>query len=195
LGFDAIGANTSASLQRPTDVANRKAAGTLRGSQLKGAHPMQDEAGVPNTGTVIVASGTLPMRQATVCADVLCRALNGEVLTGMAAVFDASTTRLAAHVGYLEIQYAWTFKRGDTVVGCKDGRVQTITTYCLEPSVIEFAMQCGAAAWCAKVRAARTAKRAQAMQAQVMAARLNQARAARQRNARPGQVGLFDAAP
>jgi hypothetical protein len=144
-------------------------------------------------GAEIVSSGSLPVRQATVCAEVLCRALNGEVMTGMDAVFAASTTRLAAHIGYLESNYAWTFERGNRAVGCKDGRTQTVTTYWLAPPAIERALQCGGAAWCASVRAARSAKRAQAAQAQVLAHRLNLAKAARARNVQPGQTGLFDA--
>jgi hypothetical protein len=135
------------------------------------------------------------MRKTTVCAEVLCRTLNGETMTGMDAVFAASTTRLAAHIGYLETKYEWRFERGDKVVGCKDGRTQTITTYWLAPPAIERAMQCGGAAWCTSVRAARSAKRAQAAQAQVLAHRLNLARAARARNLHPGQTGLFDASP
>jgi hypothetical protein len=146
-------------------------------------------------GAAMVSSGSLPIRQNTVCAEVLCRALNGQVLTGMEAVFAASTTRLAAHIGYLETKYGWRFERDNKVAGCKDGRTVTITTYRLTPDAIEHAMQREAAAWCAGVSLARRAKRAQAEQAQVLAARLNQARAARMRQVHPGQTGLFDAAP
>jgi hypothetical protein len=162
---------------------------------MKGAHPIKDEAGAPGMGAAIVSSGSLPKRQDTVCADVLCRTLNGQVLTGMEAVFAASTTRLAAHIGYLETKYGWRFERGDKVVGSNDGRIPTITTYWLAPDAIEHAKQRDAAAWCSGVKVARRAKRAQAEQAQVLAARLNQARAARMRQVHPGQAGLFDATP
>jgi hypothetical protein len=159
---------------------------------MKNARPIRDEASAPSTGSTIVSSGYLPIRKATVCAEVLCRTLNGEVLTGMDAVFAASTTRLAAHIGYLEDKYCWTFQRGNKVVGCKDGRVQIITTYWLSPSAIEHAAQRDSAVWCLSVRVARAAKRTQAAQAQELAQRFNRAREARLQNMHPG---LFDALP
>ena len=159
---------------------------------MKNARSIKDKASAPGTGAAIVSSGHFPMRYATVCAEVLARALRGEVLTGMDAVFAASTTRLAAHIGYLEKDYGWSFERGNKAVGCKDGRVQTITTYWLAQSVIAHAMQRDGSVWCDSVRAARAEKRARAPQAQELAHRCNRAAQARNQAA---QAGLFDALP
>ena len=47
------------------------------------------------TGAPIIAAGGLPAKLATVTSEVLARLLSGERLTGLEAVHDASTTRLA----------------------------------------------------------------------------------------------------
>ena len=140
----------------------------------------------------IVAPGGLPKRKNTVIAEVLASALACKVLTGMGGVFDASTTRLAAHIGDIERRYGWTFDRRDTVNGCNDGRVVTIVEYSLAPEVVETAMQAGAADWCKAVRVARLALRAQAVKAKAAALKANCAVAMRRRAvASQGQSDLF----
>lgn len=130
-----------------------------------------------------------PPRTNTACAEILARLLCGEVLTGMDGVFDASTTRLAAHVHYLAENYSVPTEVNDRAVGCNDGRVVTVTAYSLPHSVIQRARAAGAARWIASVRADRAALRAKAAQAQQEAARMN---AARKRHAPlPGQGDLF----
>ena len=157
-------------------------------------HIGNDMAGAPGTGARIVASaGTLLSRQNTVRAAVLCRLLAGDKLTGLEAVFGASTTRLADAIHALSRDYGWPFERTDKVVGCKDGRVQTVTEYHLLPSIIADAMRNGAAAWCSEVRAARAELRSRAADAQRAAAQANATRRQR-RHPNPGaQSELFQA--
>ena len=126
---------------------------------MQSAHPINDEAGAPGTGAHIVAPGRWPVKRKTACAEVLADMLCGQTLTGMDAVFNVSTTRLAAHIGYLEGEYEWRFTRREKVIACTDGRTATIMTYRMEPSTILLAEAHGAAAWCAQVRAARAALR------------------------------------
>ncbi|MDO8887976.1 MAG: hypothetical protein Q7V16_05280 [Hydrogenophaga sp.] len=125
---------------------------------------------------------SLPHRTDTACAEVLARLLKGEVLTGMDAVYAASTTRLAAHVHYLADNYRVETVTGERAVGCRDGRVVTITTYELPPAVVEAARAGAAARWIATVRSDRAAKRAQAALAHRKAANIN---ATRKRTAPP----------
>ena len=136
------------------------------------------------------APGRLPVRLGTVVAEVLARLLNHESLTSLDAVFDASTTRLAAVVFYLESDYRWTIERRDIAAGCKDGRVAWVTEYRLDPLTIEAAMA-AAGKWCADVRRARAALRRKATQAKQQATVANIAASARRR-VHPGQGGLFD---
>ena len=127
---------------------------------MNSAHPINDEAGAPGTGAYIVPPGRWPVKLKTACAEVLADLLYGQTLTGMDAVFNVSTTRLAAHIGYLESAYGWRFKRRDKVHSCSDGRTVTIMTYCLEPGTIRLANAQGAALWCIRVHIARAALRA-----------------------------------
>lgn len=136
------------------------------------------------------ASGNLPFRQNTALAEVLMRLLAGESLTGMDAVFDASTTRLAAKVFQLETSHGWKIERRTNAVACSDGRVSYVKVYYLNPQAIEAAMVTGAATWCAETRVARRELRAKAAKAKLEAQRAN---AARQRRQLPGQLGLFGA--
>ena len=148
---------------------------------MNSARPHQTaEASAPGTGARIVASaGVLLARTNTVRAGVLRHLLAGEKMTGLEAVFGAGTTRLAAVVHVLSTEYGWQIERTDKVVGCKDGRVQTVTEYHLLPSVISDAMGKGAAAWCIEVRAARAELRSLAADAQPAAAQANAARGKR----------------
>ena len=152
-------------------------------------------AQVESQSNSIVAPGSLPKRTNTVIAEVLSRTLSGQALTGIAGVMEASTTRLAAHIGDLEKRYGWTFDRRDKVNGCSDGRVVTIVEYSLAPEVIEAAMKDGGAAWCKTVQSARRALRANADRAKLQAATANAAAAQRRRTTTaPGQADLFGGA-
>lgn len=136
------------------------------------------------------APGSFTKRINTASAEVLCRLLSGETMTGMDGVFDASTTRLAAHIGYLETEYAWNFTRRERAVGCNDGRIAHITSYRLELATIASTQ--GAAGWCGEVRRARAALRAKADGAKREAERQNAALRIARRKQQPGQLGLFD---
>ena len=143
----------------------------------------------------IVAPGRLPPKKATACAEVLRRLLSGMVMSGMDGVFDASTTRLAAHIDYLRSKHGWSFEKRDKVNGCSDGRVVTIVEYWLAPEVIAAAMADGAAEWCKTVAAARRALRAKSDRAKVRAAKANADAAKRRRSLVAAvQADLFGAA-
>ena len=106
----------------------------------------------------------------------------------MDGVFEASTTRLAAHVHYLAENYSVPTEANDRTVGCNDGRMATVKAYSLPHCVIQCARAAGVARWIASVRADRAALRAKAAQARQEAARVN---AARKRYTPPGQGDLF----
>jgi hypothetical protein len=125
---------------------------------------------------------SLPHRTGTASAEVLALLMNGDMLTGMDGVHAASTTRLAAHIHYLSVQYGVETIRGERAVGCKDGRVVTVTTYRLPSAVVETASAGAFARWIATVRSDRAAKRAKAALAQRKASNIN---AARKRTAPP----------
>ena len=133
--------------------------------------------------------GTLPSRQDTVTADVLARLMSGEQMTGLEAVVDSSTTRLAAIVWYLEAAYDWNINRTDKLVVCKDGSKETVTEYFLMPDAIDGAAANETVAWCADVRVARRNRRVKAAEARRIAAL---AKAARMHQQHPGQYSLFD---
>jgi hypothetical protein len=158
---------------------------------MNGAHRINDTAGAPGTGAPIVSLGTFPARRATVTADVLARFINGERLTGLDAVADASTTRLAAVVHYLETEYRWTIERTDKAAGCKDGRIAWVSEYWMGPELRAAAVAAGAEAWCAGVRLARRTLRTRAPRVRTAAARFNdRVQPAPLRD--PRQGGLFD---
>lgn len=133
----------------------------------------------------------LPKHLNTVVAEVAMRLLNYETLTSLDGVYDASTTRLAAVVEYLEKKYGWNIDRRDMAVGCKDGRVAWVKEYFLDPLTIEAAMAAGAGAWCSDVRRARAALRKKAAEAERRAVLANIAAATARRRAQPGQSDLF----
>lgn len=151
----------------------------------------KDEASAPGTGAPILARGMLPVKQNTVTSDVLARFIAGERLTGLESVFDCSTTRLAAVVGYLGKDYAWNIQRDYKAIGCRDGRVTQVRVYWLCQNQTEAALAAGAGAWCQEVRAARRALRAKAAKARNDAARFNASKAARRTEVDPRQGGLF----
>ncbi|WP_041836399.1 hypothetical protein [Acidovorax sp. T1] len=141
-------------------------------------------------GAQIITPGGLPAKLNTVTAEVLARLLNYERLTSLDAVDEASTTRLSAVTFYLAEKYGWPIEAVDKAAGCRDGRVAWVAEYFLGPEIVARAMADGAGDWCAKVRAARRARRAHAAQARREAERANAARKARRHH--PGQQGLFE---
>ena len=159
---------------------------------MKNARSTKAESSVTLAGAQIIRPGRLPGRRNTVTAEVLRRLLNHERLSGMDAVTDANTTRLAAYIGYLK-GYGWETETHSKVVGCRDGRTATVSEYWLPGKTIEAAMAAGAGTWCEAVRAARKALRAKAAQAKREAERTNAAHRAR-RASHPGQQWLFGGA-
>jgi hypothetical protein len=138
-----------------------------------------------------IGVGCLLKQRNTARAEVLSYLLNHQRITGMDAVFKASTTRLSAVIFALE-GHGWTIDREDHVVGCKDGRVSTVTRYWLPPATIEAAAAIGADAWRQEVRAARAELRRKAAEAMQEAQRQNQRAVHRAaRRAAPGQSDLF----
>lgn len=125
-----------------------------------------------------IGVGCLLKKRDTARAEVLLHLLNHQRITGMDAVIKASTTRLSAVVFALE-EHGWTIDREDHVVGCKDGRVSTVTRYWLPPATIEAAAAIGADTWRQEVRAARAALRRKAANAMQEAQRQNQRAAKR----------------
>lgn len=136
--------------------------------------------------------GAFPSRLNTVTAEILSRLLNGENLTGMEAVFCASTTRLAAVVEYLGTSYGWTIDRVDIDVGCNDGRVAVVRAYYLNRATIRQAFDSGALSFCRSVQSARAKTRQNATKAKAEAHKRNAARAAARLN--PNQGSLFGGA-
>jgi hypothetical protein len=136
--------------------------------------------------------GTFPNRQNTVTAEVLARLIGGENLTGMDAVFCASTTRLAAVVDYLETSYGWNIDRVDIDVGTNDGRITVVKAYYLRRAIIRRAFDAGALMFCRGVQEARAKTRKYAVKAKAEAAKRNAARAAGKFD--PNQGSLFGGA-
>jgi hypothetical protein len=132
--------------------------------------------------------GAFPARHNTVTAEVLCRLLNGETLTGMDAVSECSTTRLAAVIHYLAGGYAWVADHVDMEVGTNDGRVTVIRAYFLPRAVIRKAFDAGALAFCRSVKAARAASRKDAAKAKEQAHKRNAARSAASRDLFQGSL-------
>lgn len=122
--------------------------------------------------------GSFPVRHNTVTAEVLARLISGESLTGMDAVFCASTTRLAAVIDYLEKCYGWLIDRVDVDVGTKDGRIAVIRTYFLQRATIRRAFDAGALKFCRSVSSERAKLRAAAHKVKAEAKRRNAARLA-----------------
>lgn len=121
--------------------------------------------------------GAFPSQKNTVIAEVLCQLLNGNHLTCMDAVFNASTTRLSASVWSLENSHGWSIERRDIDVGTKDGRVAVVTAYFLNRATIRKAFDAGALQFCRGVKAARAALRKEASSAKKEADKSNARRA------------------
>ena len=135
-------------------------------------------------------TGNLPKRKNTVTAEVLTRLLNGERMTSLDGVYEASTTRLSAVAFHLAERWDWAIQTTDKATGCNDGRVAWVVEYHLHPEAIAQAMQDGAGAWCAEVRKARLERRKKAAQAERAAAQANAAH--RTRHFHIDQSSLFE---
>lgn len=122
-------------------------------------------------------TGLFPTRHNTVTAEVLCRLVSGENLTGMDAVFGCSTTRLAAVIFYLTESYGWTIDHTDIDIGTNDGRVVLIRAYFLPRATIRCAFDTGALVFCRSVREARAKRRKHAPTAKKEADKRNSLRA------------------
>ena len=160
------------------------------GAQMKTPDTAKAVSSATRQGAQIISPGGLPAKLNTVTAEVLARLLNYERLTSLDAVDEASTTRLSAVTFYLSEKYGWPIEVVDKAAGCRDGRVAWVAEYFLDPEIVARAMAAGAGDWCAKVRAARRARRAYAAQARREAERVNSASSARRPH--PGQQGLFE---
>lgn len=134
--------------------------------------------------------GTLPHRVNTVVADTLALLIEGRAITGMEAVFEQSTTRLAAYVYYLKSAYGWPVKCSSFVVGTKDGRVVEVARYWLPIAVREAALNAGARAWIELVKEASFSRRKQVRQCRATATAKNAARKL-MRKADPRQGDLW----
>ena len=100
-------------------------------------------------------TGKFPKLLNTVRAEVLSRMIGGEHLTGMDAVFDMSTTRLAPVIHELIHRYHWDVRKADRTVNTKDGRVTEICAYYLPETVVDAAMAAGGYEFCQGVLDAR----------------------------------------
>ena len=114
------------------------------------------ESSAPNSAKF---TGTFPPRHDTVIAEVLSRLVSGEKLTGMDAVFNASTTRLSAFVFRLSEEYGWAIDHADRDVGTNDGRITWIRVYYLSQEVVHRANAVGGMAFCRSVMSARASRR------------------------------------
>ena len=154
------------------------------------AAPAKDQTdNAPDFKANAVFIGAFPTRRNTVTAEVLSQLLKGENLTGMDAVYCASTTRLSAVVEHLEKTHGWKIDRVDIDVGTNDGRVPVVKVYYLSRPTIRRAFDAGALAFCQSVTEARAKTRKHASKAKAEAAKRNAARAAAKFD--PNQGALF----
>lgn len=147
------------------------------------------ESSAPNSAK---STGTFPPRHDTVIAEVLARLLRKEAITGMDAVFNASTTRLSAFVFRLSKEYGWTIDHVDRDVGTNDGRVTWIRVYYLSQDVIHRANAVDGMAFCRSVKSARAGRRNDAAKAKALASARNARRAAAKFD--PRQMSLLGGA-
>lgn len=137
--------------------------------------------------------GTLPRRVNTVIAGILAHLIEGRDPTGMEAVFEQSTTRLAAHIHRLSSAYNWSIERADIAVGTKDGREPWVTRYWLSMATREAAFEAGVRDWIEQVKEASASRRKQAAKCQASAAAKNAARR-QMRKTDPRQSDFWGAA-
>lgn len=148
--------------------------------------PTTSGSSVALDSTSIIRPGTYPRKLNAARSEVLARLLRGERLSGMDAVRECSTTRLAAHIEQIKHR-GWTIQVEEIAVGCADGRVQRVARYWLDADVIYAARSTGASKWIDRVVVARRELRAKAALAKRRAAAFNALRARHHR----GQGGLF----
>ena len=127
----------------------------------------------------IIATGGLPAKLGNVTSEVLVRLLSGEHITGLEEVCNVGKNLMAVYIFSLEIVFGWTVERKKKVVVNKNGRMALVPEYWIDPKVIFLAKAADADAWCAEVRAARTASRAKAADARRLPDRANAARLTR----------------
>lgn len=135
--------------------------------------------------------GTFLSKHDGVSAEILARLLSGERLTSLDAVDCASTTRLASRIHYIK-GCGWPIKKTEKATGCCDGRLAWVAEYYMPGAIITKAKQADAATWCANVKKARLALRANATQAKQEARRVN---ALRNNHVHAQQMGLFAEVP
>jgi hypothetical protein len=141
---------------------------------MKNAQPHNDaELSAPNS---LNFKARFPNRFSTVTAQVLQKLLAGETLTGMDAVFNASTTRLGAYIHALKRDYGWHSEHRDIAVSCRDGRVTEIRAYFFSRETIAYARSMNADDFCQKVIVARAKLRSEQHKSKAEAARRNQRR-------------------
>ena len=166
--------------------------GATKGNGRNAGHaaPAKDQTdNTPDFKANAVFIGAFPTRHNTVTAEILSRLVQGENLTGMDAVYCASTTRLAAVVEYLEKAHGWKIDRVDIDVGTADGRVTVVKAYYLSRPTIRRAFDAGALAFCQSMKEARAKTRKHASKAKAEASKRNAARAAAKFD--PNQGALF----
>jgi hypothetical protein len=105
------------------------------------------------------AVGRFPERHSTIKADVLAQLLEGVRLTGMDAVWQINTTRLASQVHVLRSADGWPIESRGRTIDTSDGRSEEISVYSLPADVREAAMASGGTDYCASVKEARAARR------------------------------------
>jgi len=157
------------------------------GEQGEGFQSKQQKKQADFTEPALLVGG-FPTRCNTVTAEVLSRLIGGENLTGLDAVYSASTTRLAAVVNYLKEVYGWTIDRVDIDVGCNDGRVAVVCAYYLNRATIRRAFDAGALEFCQSVKVARAKRRRHAAKAKAEADKRNAVRTAAKFD--PNQMAL-----
>lgn len=131
------------------------------------------------TDASIIAAGRLPSKFANVTSEVLARLLCGEHITGLEDVFNVCKNQMDVYIYCLVIKYGWTVERKKKVVVSKNGHMALVSEFWIDPDVIFMAKAAGADAWCAEVRAARSALLAKAADARRLADRANAARLTR----------------
>lgn len=113
----------------------------------------------PELEAMTLQVGLFPRKHDTVRAEVLAQLMDGRIITSMSAVFNSSTTRLAAVVHALRKSYKWAIESVEQVVSTNDGRMAEVSAYRLPSQIAMKAMAQGGAEYCASVTAARQALR------------------------------------
>ncbi|CAG2145454.1 hypothetical protein LMG19282_02752 [Cupriavidus campinensis] len=126
---------------------------------MKNARPYEAETSANEQPDI--TSGRLPLKTNTVRAEVLARLIEGRRLTNLDAVFGQSTTRLAAVVHALEMDYGWQIKRRDIEKHTADGRTVLVAEYWVSEDAREVALANGARAWVIEVNGKRAEQRRQ----------------------------------